>query len=312
MKFEYDVLSNTEKIQFALRALYLQAGYTRYRMSKFEEYDLYSRNKEFLGSDHVLTFTDTNGRLMALKPDVTLSIIKNGKDIKGTVQKVCYNENVYRVGRGTNTFKEIMQTGLECIGDFDDSAIGEVLLLAAKSLAVCSDKFIVEISQLDILSAFLDEVSKDEAVRQEILKCVESKNLHDIGKICQRWNIDETCLEPLKALVALHGKPEMVIPKLKEIAPERAKGFIPVLEEIVKVFEDSAIAEKIRIDFSLVGDMNYYNGLIFKGFLDGIPGSVLSGGQYDKLMRKMNRTSRAIGFAVYLDMLERLSNITEG
>ena len=33
---------------------------------------------------------------------------------------------------------------------------------------------------------------------------------------------------------------------------------------------------------------------------------VLSGGQYDKLMQKMKRSARAIGFAVYTDLLERL------
>ena len=66
-----------EKVMFGLRSLYRSYGYTQYKMSKFEEYDLYAKNKDFLISDGVITFTDTNGKLMALKPDVTLSIIKN-------------------------------------------------------------------------------------------------------------------------------------------------------------------------------------------------------------------------------------------
>ena len=78
-----NVLDETELIAYALRELYMQAGYRRYRMSKFEEYDLYSRNKSFLGTDEIVTFTDTNGKLMALKPDVTLSIIRNTPDGEG-------------------------------------------------------------------------------------------------------------------------------------------------------------------------------------------------------------------------------------
>ena len=74
-----------EKVTFALRDLFSSYGYSRYKMSRFEEYDLYVRNKDFLISDSVITFTDTNGKLMALKPDVTLSIIKNGKDGQGSV-----------------------------------------------------------------------------------------------------------------------------------------------------------------------------------------------------------------------------------
>ena len=73
------VLSGSEKAVYALRSLYTSYGYVQYKMSKFEEYDLYVRNKDFLVSDAVITFTDTDGKLLALKPDVTLSIIKNGR-----------------------------------------------------------------------------------------------------------------------------------------------------------------------------------------------------------------------------------------
>ena len=89
-----NALQQSERILFALRSLYDKYGYSRYKMNKFEEYDLYARNKDFLISDRVITFTDTTGKLMALKPDVTLSIVKNTKDDGNTVQKLYYNENV--------------------------------------------------------------------------------------------------------------------------------------------------------------------------------------------------------------------------
>ena len=134
MKLDLDVVKNDERAIFELRSLYEGYGYSRYKMSKFEEYDLYVRNKDFLVSDNIITFTDTNGKLMALKPDVTLSIIKNSTDNINSVSKVYYNENVYRVSKGTHSFKEIMQVGLECIGNIDEYCIYEVLMLAAKSL----------------------------------------------------------------------------------------------------------------------------------------------------------------------------------
>ena len=62
--------------------------------------------------------------------------------------------------------------------------------------------------------------------------------------------------------------------------------------------------DHIIIDFSSVSDLRYYNGITFKGFINGIPGSVISGGQYDNLMKRMHRQSKAVGFAVYLDMLD--------
>ncbi|MBQ8758571.1 MAG: ATP phosphoribosyltransferase regulatory subunit, partial [Clostridia bacterium] len=133
-----NVFEKDERAMFALRKLYSSYGYTKYRMSKFEEYDFYAKNKGFLISDNILTFTDADGKLMALKPDVTLSIVKNSKDSEGAVQKVYYNENVYRASGDTGEFKEIMQVGLECIGDLDGGCVAEVVMLAAKSLECIS------------------------------------------------------------------------------------------------------------------------------------------------------------------------------
>ena len=107
------VLKKEEEAIFALRSLYKRYGYVPFKMSKFEEYDLYVGNKDFLVSDRVITFNDTDGRLLALKPDVTLSIIKHTADEQGIKHKVFYNENVYRVSGTTGQFKEIMQMGLE-------------------------------------------------------------------------------------------------------------------------------------------------------------------------------------------------------
>ena len=102
-----------ERVSLTLRGLYQSFGYTRYRVGKFEEYDLYARNRNFLSDDRILTFSDINGQVMALKPDVTLSIIKNTRG-DDRMRKVWYTENVYRVPRGGDSFQEIRQTGLEC------------------------------------------------------------------------------------------------------------------------------------------------------------------------------------------------------
>ena len=97
MSFDESILKSDERAVYELRSLYREYGYTQYKMSKFEEYDLYSENKDFLVSDGIITFNDTNGKLLALKPDVTLSILKNFKDEENAVQRLYYNENVYRI-----------------------------------------------------------------------------------------------------------------------------------------------------------------------------------------------------------------------
>ena len=70
------------------------------------------KTRIFLAGENIITFTDTDGRLMALKPDVTISIIRNFRDSDGVTEKLYYNENVYRSALGSHEIKELMQSGL--------------------------------------------------------------------------------------------------------------------------------------------------------------------------------------------------------
>ena len=300
MTINDSVLQSGEKILFALRELYLQQGYTPYRMSKFEEYDLYARNKDFLVSDQVITFTDVNGRLMALKPDVTLSIIKNSKDQPGELQKLFYNENVYRVSKGANGFREIMQTGLECIGRVDTENIGDVIALAVKSLCTVSQDCVLELSNLSMLEEAAGRLGLPEEAKPALYKAVSEKNLHGVRELCA--GAAHETVEKFCRLVSVRGGIAEAREELRALADDGAEDFFSVLS----LLERSEVADRILIDFSVVNDTNYYNGIVFKGFIKGLPNAVLTGGQYDRLMRRMQRKSGAIGFAVYLDALSRL------
>ncbi len=300
------ILKSDEKAVFALRSLYRRYGYLPFKMSKFEEFEFYIRNKDFLVSDRIITFNDTNGKLMALKPDVTLSIIKNGEDIKGTKQKVFYNENVYRISESTRQFKEIMQAGLECIGDIDIYDIYEAVSLAAQSLALISDDFVLEISHLGILSAVLDSVCSDKTFQRDAARYIAEKNPHDLARLCADYNIDSFGSETLTKLITVYGERKSVIAKLADICKGVADNALNELSIISDMLSKTPYSDKIVFDFSVINDMNYYNGIVFKGFISGVCEGILAGGQYDKLMQKLERKSGAIGFAVYLDLLEQM------
>lgn len=302
MQNTVNVWTNEEQAEFRLRALYRARGFAPFKMSKFEEYDLYARNKHFLVSENVLTFTDTNGKLMALKPDVTLSIIKNTKDVAGEVQKLYYDENVYRVSKGTHAFRELTQVGLECIGDVDDYCVCEVLSLAADSLAEISEDYVLDVSDLSLLGTVLNSLGVSEDAKGELLHCIGEKNAHGVRAIARREEADEAALAKLCALISYDLPLAESIAALRRDLPE-CEAQIKHLEMLCMALGEKAA--KMHLDFSVVNDMTYYNGIVFKGFINGVPSGVLSGGQYDRLMQKMGRQARAIGFAVYLDELER-------
>ncbi len=303
------ILKHEEKVLFGLRNLFGSYGYSRFKMSKFEEYDLYVRNKDFLVSDSVITFTDTNGRLMALKPDVTLSIVKNTKETDG-VQRLYYDENVYRVSDNTHAYKEILQAGLECIGDLDAYNLCEVLLLAAKSLETVSKDCALNISHLGVTSGLLERPEL-RPIRRDLMTCIGEKNSHGIAALCQQQGVETAVTQKLQLLTETYGPAKEVLPRLAAaFTDDAATAALAELETVTRFLEQMS-SVRVWVDFSLVGNMNYYNGLVFRGFVKGVPTGVLSGGQYDNLMKRMHKNARAIGFAVYLDLLERMTQEKE-
>lgn len=309
MSFSRNVLKNDEKAIYSLRALYKDYGYSLYKVSKFEEYDLYAHNKSFLVSSNILSFTDTDGKLLALKPDVTLSIVKNVSDNDPTTHKFCYNETVYRTSADSDGFREIMQTGLECIGDIDLYSECEVIKLAVKSLDTVSEDYILDISHMGLIEGLLSECGIDESQRSDFIGAIKSKNVHAIQALCEKLSVTSEMAERLAALTSIYLPLESALSALESIViGDKMKEAYLSLTELCLALKAEGVSERIYLDFSVVNDVNYYDGVCFKGFINGIPDSVLSGGRYDKLLQKLGKKLGAIGFAVYLDRLERFDS----
>ena len=269
-----------ERAALSLRELYADKGCSFYRMSRFEEYDFYADKKDFLTSRNILTFTDINGKLMALRPDVTLSIIKHARDLPGQVQKFFYDEKVYRVPRNSQTFHEISQAGIEFIGSLSDKDICEVIELAVESLHTISEgrRCVIDIADAGRISKLLAQHEN----KQQILKCIAEKNIHELKSL----NAPDEIIRLMSC--DINKNPEDILP--------------PEIFDSLRKYRD-----ELRADYSVISSLNYYNGIVFRGFIEGIPESILSGGQYDNMLHIMghDKGSKAIGFAVYLDLIER-------
>ena len=124
---------------------------------------------------------------------------------------------------------------------------------------------------------------------------------------CGEWGVAPEATERLAALAGLSGRFADTLPAARALCDgEEAKQALDELESLYEMLLLSVPAEKLRLDFSIVNDMRYYNGVTFQGYIEGLPASVLSGGRYDHLLKRLGKRAGAIGFAVYLDQLERL------
>lgn len=304
MDIPESALQREERAIFELQALYEQYGYKKYKMSKFEEYELYLENKSFLPSQQIITFTEPSGRLMALKPDVTLSIAKNVPTKSKESVKVYYNENVYRTARGSDEFREIVQVGLEYLGYLDLYGQSEVVLLAYRSLQLLSESFAMAISDMGFISGLLESCRLPHRLEERILSCIGHKNAHEIIRLCSEAGIEDDRRDTLAALTRLCGTfGETIAEAEKLVRNEAMAQSLLRLRELKVILAPETDQERLQLDFSVINDLSYYNGIIFQGFIDGLPNAIISGGRYDNLMGKLGKSANAMGFAVYIDQL---------
>ena len=306
MNLDVSTFTPAERSTLQLRLLYEKAGYRKYRMARFEEYSLYQQYESFLPDAQVVTFTDLDGKLRAIRPDVTLSIAKNAQPAPGSCKKYFYTEQVCRPSRESHVFTEISQMGLECLGAVGGAEQAEVVRLAVHSLNALSDSNVLELGHMGFVTAWLDGVGVAKTDRPALIAMLQQKNPHGLRDAAKTAGLSDADAKELAGFLGLHGPLSATLSAARKCC--RFEGQRTALEELTALQNDlGEDARGVCLDLSLAGDMEYYNGLVFTGYLSGAARAVLKGGQYDLLIRRFTPGARAIGFALYLDELDRLS-----
>lgn len=295
-------LINENSIVSNLINIYERFGFKKIKLSKFEDYNLYNNNKDFLQTEHILTFMNLNGNLKSLRPDVTLSIVKKIlKDNEKETQKIYYIEDIYKIV--SNEYEEIPQVGVEIIGKLNNYSNLEIISMAIESLKSINKNYILEISNIDFISAIFDEINLEENLKIEILNNIYLKNKHDLEKLLNK-NVDCKYKKYILSFIELSGNYKDILKKLKSlIINKKMQKSYEELKSLSFVFELYNNFDKILLDFSIESQLGYYNGIIFKGYIKESNDIILSGGRYDKLLNKFNSNKNAIGFAIYMDKL---------
>ena len=166
----------------------------------------------------------------------------------------------------------------------------------------------LQVSHMGVLKDLMRGIESEQA-REQITKCIGEKNPHELRAAAEAAEVDPETVAVLEKLVSSYGSWEEVEEELEAMPlSEDGKAAVEELKSVFDVLRADGLDQNVRMDFSMVNDMTYYSGICFQGFVNGVPHSVLSGGQYDPLMDRMNKQGGAIGFAVYLDYLDRLSS----
>ena len=252
MEFSLEHLQPKERASFALRSLYETAGCRKYHMGRFEEYSLYQENRSFLSSEQVITFTDLDGRLLALKPDVTLSIAKTAQPAPGETLRYYYHENVYRPSAESHTFKEISQMGLELLGAVGEAEVQQAVCLAAQSLAALGPEWVLEVSHMGYLFGLFDALGVPEAARAQLLEKLRQKNAHELRAAALSAGLSETAADALCGVLELSGGYAATLSKAAALC--RNPAMTAAVAELTALAPTLGHAGgSIRLDLTLAG-----------------------------------------------------------
>lgn len=290
-----------------IKSIFQSRGFKRFYPPRFDDYSLYSQNSSFFSGESIASFASPDGRLLALKPDITLSVANAIPD--GGALKLYYNDEVCRLSLDGGEFQSVRQIGMEIIGGPDPFADAELVDVAAECLSELGGGWALDICHIGFVHALLGGLNLSDEVSRQVLAALHTKSPHKIPPI-----LDNVGLQPhlgglMEELSLLSGNLPDALPKAAALARcEGAKAAVRELEYLSFALGDTA--RRVNLDFSVIGDVDYYNGIILKGYVAGVPQAVLSGGRYDRLMERLGKTQRAAGFAISLSLLEERGMIS--
>jgi ATP phosphoribosyltransferase regulatory subunit len=296
------------KLENDMRKKFSSMGYCEIETPMLEFFDTFSMDEEFSPQESAFKLFDTKGRIMVLRPDMTIPVARlmatKLKDIK-LPARVSYIGNTLRMDElGGGKQYEYTQAGIELIGESNEEADAEVIYMAAQTLLNAGLKdFQIEIGQADFFKGLLDELGLNEKDKISMRKLVDKKDYLGIEEIISRYNISKELSDFTKTLPDQFGDMQLIEKVKKIVKNERSLKALDNLVSIYNILKDYSIEKYISIDLGLVRSLMYYTGIVFRGFTYGIGFPIISGGRYDELLGKFGKKMPATGFSVGINLL---------
>jgi ATP phosphoribosyltransferase regulatory subunit len=271
-------------------------------------YDLFEQGMGHAEAQRGFRFTDNDGRLLALRPDVTSSVARLAATLlseRPRPLRFCYAAPVFRQQPQSHAEwrRENTQLGCELIGTNGHTADLEVLRLAAEILLRLNldSSYCITINNVEIFNGVAAHLNLAEHAREELRRLIDTRETAELQRFLQSFSNDEAraFLQPTQ----LTGKREVIRAAREVITNSRSLGALDSLEELWNALEAHGLANQFEIDLSDVSSLDYYTGLSLKIFVHGAGTSVGRGGRYDGLTGNFGRAEPAVGFVLNLDAL---------
>lgn len=302
-----------KQIQLKIESCLNHWGYHEIVTPSIEYYDTYQNGFEEVNQQEAFKFVDPNGKIVMLRADMTIPIARvvatKLKDIEPPM-RFRYCASVFKShAELSGQMNEISDLGVELIGVDSKSGDLEILVTAMEALRTINRDFTLEIGNVNFFREALNEMNLSEEQNRELVRLIGNRSLVELDEYMGDLTLDEKYKQFLKELPWMNGD-ESVFSKLKAMAfSEKLKEIVISTEKLAEDLKNLGYVEEINFDFAKISNLDYYTGLVFDAFVEGVGVRVMSGGRYDNLISKFGRDLPAVGFSIKLDTLIDETNL---
>ncbi len=310
LPLEYAVKKELER---RMEAVFLRYGYRCISSPMFEYMEVFD-GKGSVDAKQMYKFLDRDGSILSLRADMTLAIARiasTAYDEKDMPLRFCYFENAFRYKENyQGKLKEFTQAGIELIGVNSIDADAEIIAIAINSLlATGLQDFKIYIGQVEFFNGLLEGSDFSDEEFADIQRMLVNKEYVGVEKVVMESNLSPDVKDLIIQFPLLIGD-KRVIDKVKGLTKnERAQKALHDLETMYDILCGYGLDQYILFDLGMVGYLDYYSGLIFRGYTQGTGVTVIGGGRYDKLISKFGADYPSVGFAIKVnELLNSLEN----
>lgn len=271
----------------------------------FQDYDSFINSNLIPDSSKTVKVLGGDSKIYILRPDVTTNILSQifSKWDGQPPLKVYYNSKVYR-NSSRGKILQNYQMGIESLGDEASKADGEIVEMASSIMNTLGEAYILELGSSKFLEEFFKELDLKIEDEREIRDLISKKSRDGLRKKLRSLKLEDTILDKI---FDMQGGMEEVLEITKAYEMnKKMRDALDSLEKLKELFAGKDIMNKIKLDLSMVADLEYYDGIIFKGYCISVPTKILSGGRYDKSTAKYGKKVPAIGFMIDMDLVTEI------
>ena len=302
-----------------LRVLFDRHGYLEVETPCLEFLDVYA-GSGFVSPENMYKLTDGAGRLLALRYDGTVPAARVAATLmreEPLPLRISYIENMFRFHEsGGGRQREFTQGGVELLGAALPEADGEVIslaILAAREVGIRDMQ--ISLGQVDFFLGLMEEWDVQEEDAREISGYIDRKDTVALETAADRCHLREADKETLLLLPSLFGTFDVLDAFSARVKGKRALAALSNLREILEILEDFDCLSYVSVDLGMLPGLDYYTGMIFKGFTYEIGFPIFSGGRYNHVVASFGYDVPAVGFSMGINLcltaLRRQKNLWE-